>query len=233
MTLSLGGIGRAAIDLLYPPRCAICGRGGDFLCRACRDALPAADGLRCDVCWQPVRQGASCRACTDHPLALSRVRCAYRYEGEVRRLVRAFKFGGQSSLAASLAAPMGDVWRQQGFDADLIVPVPLLHRRERERGYNQSLLLARELSKATGAPVSEALSRLHSRAHQAESAGAEERWANVKGAFAVALPGLVAGKRVAVVDDITTTGATLDACARALIDGGADEVLGLTLARED
>jgi ComF family protein len=232
MTLSLARIGHAAIDLLYPPRCALCDRGGDFLCTRCVEGLPAADGARCNTCWMPLRHGV-CHACVEHPRTLDRVRAAFRYERDVRRLVQAFKFGGQSCLAPSLAAPMLASWSHHRLEADLIVPVPLTGRRRRERGFNQAALLGRELSRAVGLPVSEALSRRSSPRHQAESASAEERWRNVEGAFVVSRPDSIRGRRLLLIDDITTTGATLDACARALREAGAAQVCGLTLARED
>jgi ComF family protein len=124
-------------------------------------------------------------------------------------------------------------WSHHRLEADLIVPVPLTGRRRRERGFNQAALLGRELSRAVGLPVSEALSRRSSPRHQAESASAEERWRNVEGAFVVSRPDSIRGRRLLLIDDITTTGATLDACARALREAGAAQVCGLTLARED
>jgi ComF family protein len=124
-------------------------------------------------------------------------------------------------------------WHHHGFDAEVIVPVPLTGRRRRERGFNQSALLARELGRDLGLPVIEALSRRSSPRHQAQSTSAEERWRNVEGAFVGSQPEAVRGRRAVLIDDITTTGATLDACARALRVAGATQVSGLTLARED
>ena len=110
--------------------------------------------------------------------------------------------------------------------------MPLHPRRERSRGYNQSLLLAREAGKVLGLPVEwNALRRLRPTPSQARSATQEERQANVAGAF-VAEPALVQGQRVLVIDDVCTTGATLEACAIAMKQAGATSVWGLTLARE-
>jgi ComF family protein len=230
---ALATLGRAALDLLYPPRCALCGRGGTLLCDACLGQLPKAIGARCDVCWLPLRDGRACRTCAEHPVMLERLRSAFRYEGDVRRLVHAFKFGGQSSLGPSLAGPLIAAYETQGLDAEVIVPVPLTGLGGRLRGYNQAALLARELSEAVGIPCVQALARRRSVRQQARSSSAEERRLNVVGAFAVRLPEAVAGKRVLLIDDVATTGATLDACARALLQAGASSISGLTLARED
>jgi ComF family protein len=230
---SLLRAGRAAIDLVYPPRCSLCGRGGDFLCASCEAQLPRASGRRCDQCWLPLPRAAECAACHRRPLALASLRSALRYEGDVRRLVHAFKFGGQSCLAPSLTRPLIECYASQALEADMLVPVPLTGTRRRLRGYNQAGLLAKQLSRSTGLPLLEPLRRRRYAGPQSRSASADERRRNVQGAFSVARPAEVAGARVLVVDDIATTCATLDACARVLLEAGATAVMALTLARED
>jgi ComF family protein len=231
-TLTFSSLGRAALDLLYPPRCAVCGRHGDFLCAACYDGLPLADGPRCDACWLPASWG-DCRACAQHEPAFTALRSAFRYVDDVRTLVHAFKYGGQSSLAPSLAAPMLDAYVSGGLHAEVIVAVPMTGLRQRRRGYNQAALLARQLSRALDLPYSDALRRRGFAGQQARSSGADERRRNVAGVFSVAKPQAIEYQRVLLVDDIATTGATLDACARSLLDAGARDVVALTLARED
>jgi len=232
VTESIERLAGAVLDLVYPPRCALCERHGEWLCDRCLAGLPRADGRRCRGCWLPL-PGPSCRACEERPPAFSTLRSVFRYEGEVRRLVHAFKFGGQSVLGRPLAALLVDAWRGWGMDADVAVPVPLTAARARLRGYNQALLLAREVARGIGVRPAEALRRTGRAAPQATSAGAEERRRNVAGAFAVRDGAAVAGRKVLLVDDVATTGATLNACAEALLAAGAARVLALTLARED
>ena len=232
MAQTLSRLGGAALDLLYPQRCVLCERYGAFLCDTCRDSLPHADGWRCDACWLPLR-GPECEACAEHPTALRQLRSVYRYEGGVRTLVHAFKFRGQSSLGKTLAAEMSRCYAEQGLDADVIVPVPLTTARRRSRGYNQALLLAREIARETGVPVAEALRRSGRSTPQAQTATAEQRRQNVTGAFETARPAEVEGRRVLLIDDVATTGATLSACAGELLAAGAAEVSGLTFGRED
>jgi predicted amidophosphoribosyltransferase len=142
--LSITRLGRIALDLIYPPKCAICGTGGVFLCDRCVDALPAAAGYRCDRCWRPLR-GSRCYACLQDPPLLLHLRSAYRYEGSARQLVHAFKFGGHSSLAPDIARLLAGTLEQHALEADVIAPVPLTNSRRRIRGYNQALLMATEL----------------------------------------------------------------------------------------
>lgn len=231
-SLSLSRLGKAALDLLYPPRCVLCGNGGTFLCDSCIEDLPRAGGRRCDRCWLPLR-GQICFSCIIEPTRLTHLRAVFRYEGGVRRMVHAFKFGGQSALAPDLGRLLARAFEQHGLDADVLVPVPLTVSRHRARGYNQALLMANEVSKLTGVPVVEALRRTGHSVAQASSATAEERRRNVESVFGLAKGRDVLGANVLLIDDVATTGATLDACAAALLDAGASSVSAGTLARED
>jgi ComF family protein len=224
--------GRAALDLLYPPACFVCGAGGSFLCDGCLEALPRADGERCERCWLPLR-GRGCYACLERPLPLEAVRSVFRYEGGVRRLVRGLKFRGYSCLAPILGEQLAQCYEAYDLDADVIVPVPLTGWRRRTRGFNQALLLANAVSLAHQLPVVEALRRKGQAPNQASSLTADQRRRNVERVFSVSMPEAVQGRRVLLVDDVATTSATLSACALQLLHSGAETVLGLTAARED
>ncbi len=151
----------------------------------------------------------------------------------MRRLVHAFKFGGQSCLAEALSQQLYEAYEQHELEADLIAVVPLTGLRRRTRGYNQAALLAQNLARWLELPYVEALSRRGRATPQAQSPSAEQRRLNVIDAFAVRDAASVEGRRVLLIDDVATTGATLNACAVALLNAGASEVYGLTLARED
>lgn len=155
------------------------------------------------------------------------------YEGPVREAVQALKYRGVAALAAPMASLMARYLREEPPGADFLVPVPLHSLRRRLRGYNQSELLARELSAGLGLPLAaRALARQRSTPPQARAAGESERHANVAGAFEGRRAD-VEGRKVLLVDDVMTTGATLDACALALREAGAARVHALTFARED
>jgi ComF family protein len=157
----------------------------------------------------------------------------FRYEGDVRRLVRAFKFGGEFSLGRTLAAYLAECYREHGLESDVVTPVPLTGLRRRARGYNQAALMARELARGIEQPMVEALRRRRHSSPQAMSLTAEQRRLNVLEAFEPAKRADVSGMRVLLIDDVATTGATLNACAEVLRAMGAAQVVGLTLARED
>jgi ComF family protein len=235
LTATWSRIGRAALDLVFPPRCAVCGRGGSFLCDACREALPLALPPRCPTCWQRLRGSAPCQDCGGHRPAFTGVRAACAFDGPARDLVHALKYKHFRALAQPMALLMARCLREHSVPADVLVPVPLHPVRRRVRGYDQSVLLARELGKAAGLPVAErAIVRRRATPPLARGLGASERRQSVEGAFAVRGDQPEAGsRRVLLIDDVTTTGATLDACARALLAGGVTSVWALTFARED
>lgn len=159
------------------------------------------------------------------------IRAPFRFEGTVRRAVHCLKYQNLRALVRPLAGLMADYYLSTPLPGEALVPVPLHPRRLRERGYNQSALLARELGKLIGLPVVETcLTRSRYASPQARSGAVSERRANVRGAFIA--DGQLGHKKVLLVDDVSTSGATLDACAAALKLAGADQVWGLTLARE-
>ncbi len=222
---------RVALDLLFPPRCALCGLGGVLLCGECAATLPPADGERCERCWMPVSRATVCRHCYQRPPAFASVRAAFVMDGPARRLAHELKYEGLTSIAEPMAELMTacpDV-----ADADVVVPVPLHRARERSRGYNQAAELARHLAAALQLPYEpRAARRTRDTAPLARTMHRDERRSIVAGAFA-ADRRRIDGRRVLLVDDVVTTGATLDACAGALRDGGAAAVRCVTWARAD
>lgn len=229
----IGGLWERALDVVFPRRCVGCAATGAFLCAICLATLPRAAPPRCPTCWVPSQEPeAPCHRCRDRAFHLEATRCPFVFEGATREAVNALKYRGLSALAESMALPMAECLRQWVPPAGVIVPVPLAGQRRRLRGYNQSELLGRELSRLSGLPLaSGALVRRRSTMPQARSTGEAARRQNVAAAFALG-PAAVEGA-VLLVDDVLTSGATLDACARVLLDGGAGPVFALTFARED
>ena len=218
-----------ALDLLFPPRCAVCDREGSFLCQECRPSLPRLERPYCALCAGPSTKPA-CSWCEVAPPAFDSVRAPYRFTGPVREMVHNLKYRDLRASAPELGRLMASCLESERISASILVPVPLHRRRERERGYNQSALLAREVSYLTGIPVAaDVLRRTRDTAPQVAMAGHAERWRNIEGAFHCV--GDVQGQRVLLIDDVVTTGSTMSACAEPLRASGASSVWGLALAR--
>lgn len=222
-----------AADFLFPPRCAVCAADGALLCDDCRAAFTPAAPPRCPRCWDPSDESAAsvCDRCRREPPSLRSLRAAFVFEGAARRAVLAVKY---QSLTAT-AAPMLEVADLGGLpaDIDLVTAVPMPAGRRRRRGHNQAAVFGRLLADRVGRPFDErALRRRRRTPQQVRQPNRAARLANVRGAFA-ADPGRVRDRAVLVVDDVTTSGATLNACAEALLSAGAASVDGWAVSRED
>lgn len=221
--------GRALLDLLYPPRCPGCGRVGELFCSECRRLVQPYPLLCCARCGRLSSARNLCPACAASSSPLDAVFPAALFAHPIRQAIHDFKYEGTADLAAPLADWLVAAWQRHRLAADLIVPVPLHPRREAERGYNQSGLLARRLSEAVAVPLAPAELVRTVRTRPQVGLTLDQRRANIAGAFRCA--GCVTDLRVVVVDDVCTTGATLEACAAELKAAGARAVWGLTLAR--
>ena len=221
---------RIALDLLFPPRCALCGAYGSMLCADCSDLLPTADGNRCMRCWMPVADSEVCPHCLHVPPAFETVRAVYVMEAGARQLVHQLKYEGMTALAEPMGVRLAEPATAEG---DLVVPVPLHRSRLRSRGYNQSALLGKAFAQTIRLPFDAAAARrVRATKPLAKSMHRSERRAIVAGAFA-AIPERVKDRRILLVDDVVTTGATLDSCATALLEAGAANVRCVTFARAD
>jgi competence protein ComFC len=227
-----GQLQEKIVDFFFPRRCVGCGKMGDLLCASCCQKLPRLLPPFCQKCGKPESSGVLCPACWGQQTDIDGIRSVFRFEGTVRRAIHDLKYRNLKSIAACLATLMANYLRDNPVHGDLLVPVPLHRRRLRERGYNQSSLLAEKLGKLTALPVLDgSLCRLKDSLPQARTTTVEERRRNVEKAFACQ-NGKLRGKTFILIDDVCTSGATLESCAAALKTAGAVSVWGLTLARE-
>ena len=204
------------IEILLPSRCVGCGIGGTYLCDACIGRARRAGPM-------PLPAGDP----------LDEVTAPLAYEGAARTAVHRLKYTGLRAIAPSMARPMAEALSSAHAPGDVVVPVPLHESRLRQRGFNQALLLARRVAEAVGLPVrDDLLRRLVAGTPQVDAGTIDERRANVAGAFGLAPGATVAGLRIVLVDDVLTTGSTLEAAASALKRGGARTVHALAFARE-
>jgi ComF family protein len=221
---------RLALDLLIPPLCVVCGKVNTWLCPDCAEQIPLAHHAICPRCGDNWAGEGVCERCRTAPLSVNPIRSAFIFKDAVRDAIHALKYRGGRSVAEVMAWRMSQAWYQQQLHGDVLVPVPLFLDRERERGYNQANLLARALAPQIGVPMEAGLVfRVRATRSQARLRVAE-RWANVEGAFACSEAVDLSGVRVVLIDDVATTGATLDACAVALLTRGAKSVSAFTLA---
>lgn len=236
----IAGGWRRTLDLLYPPSCPLCLAATaehDALCARCWSALPLLERPYCERLGLPfpVDLGGpllSVEAMSNPPV-FQRARAAVRYEGGARALAHRLKYGDRTELARLLARMMMRAGQDLMRDADLIVPVPLHFGRLWARRFNQAATLSAELSRLGGVPWEPLLLERRKRTRPQVGLSRAARADNLQGAFAVATrraPALE-GRRVLLVDDVLTTGATANACARALLRAGARDVDVLVFAR--
>ena len=224
----------AAADIAFPPRCAGCGQAGARFCAACQQSLAGLPVPVCDLCGYPraadeARLCGPCRGRTA-PAAIAGMRSTAFFEGPLRLALHNLKYKRDIILADTLARLLAEAFRTYAVPGDLVLPVPLSAQRLRERGYNQAALLARGFAELAGLPYT--LGGATRVRHTATQVGlsASERWKNLAGAFKGEAR-VVSGRRVILIDDVCTTGSTLEACAEALAAAGAAAVWGLTVAR--
>ena len=217
-----------AVQLALPPACALCGADAAHgrLCGPCEAALPKLPDAACRVCALPLTSGTTCGECLRQPPAYDRVCAAYAYAFPIDALIHAYKYRGNLALAGVLAAQLPG---PAVSSVDALIPMPLAPRRLRERGFNQALELARLIGRRCGVPVlSNACRKVADTVPQAALPWTE-RARNVRGAFVCDAD--LDGLRVTVVDDVMTTGATMNELARNLKRAGAREVSAWVLAR--
>lgn len=231
---------RAALDVALPRLCAACREPveGSGLCPACWSKLsfitrPYCERLGIPFQYDPGPGVLSMQAIADPP-AYNRARAAVRFDEISRALVHALKYGDRLDLAPMMGRWIGHAGREILAEADALVPVPLHWRRQWARRFNQSAMLAASVSAETGVPVvaAGALKRVKATVQQV-GLSRTERASNIQGAFKVPASGkaAVAGRRLVLIDDVLTSGATVDGCARALNRAGAANVDVLVFAR--
>lgn len=221
-----------ALDLLFPQWCIGCGKEGDFLCSSCRHSLPRIMPPLCPMCGKSQPSGILCPSCVSWQAEIDGIRSPFRFDGVMRQAIHQLKYRNLRALAVPLANLLSDYLIANPLPGEVLVPVPLHHKRLRERGYNQSSLLAQQLGKLTNLPVvDDCLIRLRHAPPQARTLTVDERRSNVANAF-TCRDHRLKDKQVLLIDDVSTSGATLDACATVLKATGATSVWGLVLARE-
>lgn len=231
----------ALLDLLYPEKnvCFICDEHDSsanisHICYNCLQEMTFLKGPRCSICGKPLEKGylqEKCHDCMQEEHYFAKAISPLEYTGRVKEAIYKYKYGKKSYMYRALGPLLVQALRDQSFDdVDIITPVPLHKKKMAQRGFNQSELLAHYVSKSLNIPLNKKdLVRIRNTDIQ-NKLGKSERYKNIKGAFKVKNSQAFYGLTVLLIDDILTTGATVDECSRVLIKSGAQKVYVLTLA---
>jgi len=228
------------LNLLYPPHCAIClseTSTGEHLCADCRKQAPVIAAPFCAICSEPffgqIDGPFTCPNCHERRFHFTNAVACRQSKGVVRELIHRFKYNGKFYLRGVLAdwlAETLDDPRLQSLPCERIVPVPLHSTRERERGFNQARVLAELLARRSGIPLCDCMKRIRYTTTQTVH-DREERIENLRGAFQMRQHHDVRNLHLLLIDDVLTTGSTVDECARVLQQAGAASVRVATVAR--
>ena len=218
------------IDWLYPPNCAGCGKSGSRWCEECHNQTILFERMSlCHICNRPIHHTGICHFCINHQPDYDIFRSWGVYQGPLRNAMHRLKYEGDIALGDTFAIFLIQMYNEYRWPVDIVVPVPLSKKRFNERGYNQSAFIALSVSLGIKKPISfKALYRIKETNPQFDLSP-EERWQNVQGAFKTN-KNMIHGKNVLLIDDISTTGATINACAKSMKDAGALSVHALTVS---
>lgn len=221
----------SALDWLFPPVCGGCDAPGERWCDSCQQKSRRISANICECCGDLLlATGPLCPKCQAQPPSYTVLRSWGSYSGPLRKAIHRLKYEKDIGLGEGLSKHLIELYNLLKWDVDMVVPVPLGSGRLKHRGYNQSGLLARPLAYAIEKPYTPGLLQRIRETRTQVGLNAAERHLNVNNAFQ-ARNTQVSGKVVLLIDDVTTTGSTINACAKALSTAGASAVYGMTLAR--
>jgi len=220
-----------AVDLLFPPACIHCKKTGERWCPECRALIERVGDKICIHCGKRLMKGTICRDCRGHKPRYTALRSYGLYRDPLRQAIVSAKYRRDLGLGEILAGLLKTLVTEQNWQPELVIPVPMGPAKLNERGYNQVDLFARPLAWSMELPYHErVLARVREDTSQVKLT-AESRRLNVARAFTVEWPGPIRNRQVLLVDDVATTGSTVDVCASALLEAGAAQVFVATLAR--
>jgi ComF family protein len=219
-----------SIDWIFPPFCIGCGKMGERLCQTCRLNIIRINGAICSICGDVIWKGGLCRSCQEKRPSYEKLTSYGLHEGILRDCVHRLKYQNDIGLGEVLAELIANSVLLEGIQIDLIAPVPLSKKRLEERGYNQAAIIAYPLALILKKEyLSKGLQRIRETRSQVEL-NRLERTSNVTDAFECNNTS-ISGKTVLLVDDVITTGSTMEACSQALIRAGARQVVGWSVTR--
>jgi competence protein ComFC len=219
-----------SLDWVYPPDCVGCGRSGELWCDECNDKVTLVGSLLCPVCGIPQTKVQVCSNCQESMPSYKALRSWAIFKGELRKAIHRLKYRRNMALGQLLAVPIINQLHELDWPIEMIIPVPLGLARLAERGYNQASLLAKPIALYLRLPFQTDVIKRSKETQSQVGLSFASRKENVAGAF-TADQSKIVGKSILVIDDVITSGATMNACAIALCEAGASEVYGFSLAR--
>ena len=221
-----------AIDWVFPPHCLGCGVEGEIICQECYAAIKRIPANTCPYCNAYVSTNGHCPNCRNRKPAYTQFRAFAYYGGVIREAIHHLKYQNDVGVARVLAGYLLKVVQAENWEFDLIVPVPLSKSKQEQRGYNQAERLAQPVAEKLAKPLStNALFRIRENASQVDL-DVQSRRANVRGVFE-ADPAIVKGKKILLIDDVFTTGATLESTSQSLRDAKSGLVYAVTVGKSD
>lgn len=227
---------KKALKFLFPINltCNVCGKEifhGGYFCEQCEKDLPRNNGAICNHCGRKVLNAEErCLSCKGRETYYEKSRSVYSYETPINELIASLKYGGKRYLADVFANDMAFIYFSNYFNCDYCISVPMSKERLKERGYNQSDLLAESLAEKVGIEFKKDILIKHRETQRQATLSAKEREKNLEGSFKVVNEKEVRDKRILIIDDISTTGATVETISKLLKKHGAESVLVLTVA---
>lgn len=218
------------LDWIYPPSCVGCKQSGTLFCSECLDSIQYLNNGLCPTCGYPRFNARVCLGCSHHSPNYNQIRSVAAYTGSIREGLHQLKYQNHLGLGIEFASMLNQLVVKQNWQIDLIVPVPLSKNRRKERGYNQSALIALPLSLQLECKMDDKLITRTKETQTQVELDKHQRQKNLENAFHVPTNRCI-DKNILVVDDVITTGATINDCARALKSAGAKEVYAVSIGR--
>jgi len=232
LTSTVHSLAKGLLGLIYPVRCGGCGSNGNILCRQCTNTFRFVEETSsCPICGRLVGHRIVCGQCLDKKKPFEEGFYGFYYEKRLRDAIHSFKFSGRKDVGKCLVHLVRTKMDTFSGRFDCIVPVPVTEKRLRERGFNQSFIIAEEISGITGKPVCHGVLQKTKETKDQYALSKDERKRNIKGAFSLKRVDTIRGKRVLLIDDLYTTGQTAREASRTLAKGKTKAVLFFALAR--
>jgi competence protein ComFC len=218
------------VDFVYPPSCTVCGSEGNRFCPECLSKVIEVKGPICIKCGKSISFEGICDECKDNPPPYDALRSWAEFNGPLRTALHHLKYRSDIGISDTLSGPLIKIAEESHWNFDIVIPIPIGKQHRKERGYNQAALIAYPIALAFNVPYSDKLIYRIKETKSQVNLTSSERFKNLHNAFQ-GKNAKLKDKRVLLVDDVTTTGATLNSCAKALADSGCENIYCLTVAK--